>query len=127
MVSRKERLQSLVKVQRQLKAYHEMRHATFLADAQSAGAEAAEMMERAEAPSSLAALFPDVYARGIGNALRRQTVSTEKAKTEAAIVATETARTNMVEQAYKEARLLEEREKADRERLEALQRRKPAL
>lgn len=126
MASRTERLRSLVELQRQLKAYHQMRHATFVAEAQSAGAEAAEIMAQADAPSSLAALFPDIYARGVGNALKRQTANLEKAHIEAAAVATETARTNIVEQAYKEARMLEDREKAEKEQLEAIQRPKPA-
>jgi hypothetical protein len=124
MGSRKERLRNLVRVQHQLKAFHEMRHAVFVAEAQSAGAEAAEIMARTGEPASLLDIFPDVYARSIGKALARQTISAENARSEATRVAVQTARTNIVERAYHEARLLEDRKISDKERLEAIQRSK---
>lgn len=123
--SRIERLRNLVAVQQQLKAFHEMRHAGHVAQAHAAGAEAAEIMARADAPESLSALFPDVYARGVFGAKARQEASAAKAAAEAARVATETARTNMVERSYRDASMQEERETADKDRLETLQRAKP--
>lgn len=124
MASRLDRLKNLVAVQRQLKALHEMRHAGHVAQAHAAGAEAAEIMARADAPESLSNLFPDVYARGVFGALARQETSTELAAAEAERIAMETARTNMVERSYRDARMQEERETADKDRLEALQRAK---
>jgi hypothetical protein len=72
MASRTERLKKLVEVQEQLKAFHEMRRATALAEAAAAGREAAELAARFDAPDSLTDLFPDLYARGVERALRRQ-------------------------------------------------------
>lgn len=126
MPSRLDRLQNLVAVQQQLKAFHEMRHAAHLAQAQAAAADAAEIMARAEAPDSLSTLFPDVYSRGVAGALARSQASTEQAAAEAARVATQTARTNIAERSYREARVEEERQTADKERLDALQRAKPS-
>ena len=119
MTTRKDRLRKLVKVQEQLKALHETRHATFLTAA-AAEAEAKELVERFDADQSLAGLFPDLYHRRIANALVRQEASLESAKREAALIATATARTNMVERAYKDVRRRDERERSDRERLDLI-------
>ncbi|TJW81833.1 MAG: hypothetical protein E5V92_23610 [Mesorhizobium sp.] len=56
----------------------------------------------------------------IANALDRQKQSLESARQEAAMVATATARTNMVERAYKDVRRRDERERSDRERLDLI-------
>jgi hypothetical protein len=120
MTSRKDRLKKLVKVQEQLKALHETRHAGFLAAAVRAESEAKELIERFDSDSSLAGLFPALYHRRITDALGRQKQSLEDAKQEASLVAAATARTNMVERAYKDVRRRDERERSDRERLDLI-------
>ena len=120
MTTRKDRLRKLVKVQEQLKALHETRHATFLTSAAAAEAEAKELVERFDADQSLAGLFPDLYHRRIANALVRQEANQESARQEAGLIATATARTNMVERAYKDVRRRDERERSDRERLDLI-------
>lgn len=120
MTTRRERLRKLVKVQEQLKALHETRHATFVAAAGAAEAEARELVEHFDADQSLASLFPDLYHRRIANALVRQEASLESARQEAGLIATATARTNMVERAYKDVRRRDERERSDRERLDLI-------
>jgi hypothetical protein len=122
MASRTERLRKLVEVQEQLKAFHEMRRATALAEAAAAGREAAELAARFDAPDSLADLFPDLYARGVERALRRQDRKLASAETEAGHVATQTARTNMVERSWREAARADERHAEDRATLEAVER-----
>ncbi|RWX58286.1 hypothetical protein EN780_37260, partial [Mesorhizobium sp. M4B.F.Ca.ET.089.01.1.1] len=72
MTTRKERLRKLVKVQEQLKALHETRHATFVAAAGAAEAEARELVEHFDADQSLAGLFPDLYHRRIPHPPVRQ-------------------------------------------------------
>ncbi|RRI07882.1 hypothetical protein EH240_01195 [Mesorhizobium tamadayense] len=120
MTSRKDRLRKLVKVQEQLKALHETRHAGFLSAAAAAESEAKELIEHFDTDSSLAGLFPELYHRRIANALGRQKQSLEDARQEAALIATATARTNMVERAYKNVRRRDERERSDRERLDLI-------
>lgn len=120
MTSRKDRLKKLVKVQEQLKALHETRHAGFLAAAVRAELEAKELIERFDTDSSLAGLFPALYHRRITDALGRQKQSLDDAKQEASLIATATARTNMVERAYKDVRRRDERERSDRERLDLI-------
>jgi hypothetical protein len=122
MTSRTDRLRKLVEVQEQLKAFHEMRRANALAEAAAAGREAAELAARFDAPDSLTDLFPDIYARGIERALRRQDQRLASARVEAGHVATQTARTNMVERSWREATRAEERQAEDRATLEAVER-----
>jgi hypothetical protein len=122
MASRAERLRKLVEVQEQLKAFHEMRRATALAEAAAAGREAAELAARFDAPDSLTDLFPDLYARGVERALRRQDQKLASAGIEADRVATQTARTNMVERSWREAVRADERQAEDRATLEAVER-----
>jgi hypothetical protein len=124
MTTRKDRLKKLVKVQEQLKALHETRHAGFLAVAARAESEARELIERFDTDSSLAGLFPALYHRRITDALGRQRQNLEDAKQEAALIATATARTNMVERAYRDVRRRDERERSDRERLDLISQRK---
>jgi hypothetical protein len=121
MATRKERLRKLVEVQEQLKALHETRRAGFLAEAAAADEEARAIAERFDAPDSLAALFPELYHNRIAGALARRDAGREDARREAALVATATARTNMVERAYRTARLEDERQRGDRERLEIIE------
>jgi hypothetical protein len=120
VTTRKDRLKKLVKVQEQLKALHETRHAGFLAAAVKAEAEAKDLIERFDTDKSLAGLFPALYHKRITDALGRQQQSLESARQEAALIATATARTNMVERAYKDLRRRDERERSDRERLDLI-------
>ena len=120
MTTRKDRLKKLVKVQEQLKALHETRHAGFLSAAAAAEAEARQLTAHFDADGSLAALFPELYHRRIANALERQKANLESARQEAALIATATARTNMVERAYKDVRRHDERQRSDRERLDLI-------
>jgi hypothetical protein len=124
MATRKERLRKLVEVQEQLKALHETRRAGFLAEAAAADEEARAIAERFDAPDSLAALFPDLYHNRIAGALARRDASVEAARREAGLIATATARTNMVERAYRTARREDERQRGDRERLELIEQRR---
>ena len=120
MTTRKDRLKKLVKVQEQLKALHETRHAGFLAAAVKAEAEAKELIEHFDTDNSLAGLFPALYHKRITDALGRQQQNLENARQEAALIATATARTNMVERAYKDVRRRDERDRSDRERLDLI-------
>ena len=123
MTDRVKRLKKLLTLQEQLKAMHELRHAGFVAGAVAARKEAAEIVDRFDADDSLSGLFPEVYHRRIGQALSREEANTRLATGEAAKVATATARTNMVERNYREARAADERERGDRERLEIISQR----
>ena len=120
MTSRKDRLKKLVKVQEQLKALHETRHAGFLSAAANAEAEARKIVEHFDTDTSLANVFPELYHRRIANALEQQKANLENARQEAALIATATARTNMVERAYKDERRRDERERSDREWLDLI-------
>lgn len=121
MTTRKDRLKKLVKVQEQLKALHETRRAGFLAAASTAGQETAELMQRFDAEGSLSVLFPELYHRRIAEAADRQVQNLESARREAGLLASATARTNMVERAYRTARRDDERQKSDRDRLELIE------
>lgn len=126
MTDRVKRLKKLLVLQEQLKAMHELRHAGFVAGAVAAEKEAAELVDRFNAEESMSALFPDVYHRRIGAALSREDANRKAATSEAAKVATATARSNMVERTYRDARAADERERGDRERLDIIgQRLKP--
>jgi hypothetical protein len=122
LTSRKQRLQKLVKVQGQLKALHETRHAGYLVTATAAGKEAAELADRFDAEGSLSAMFPEIYHGRIGKALARRQENTALARLEAEKLAAATARTNMVEKAYRQARRRDDRDSADRERLDIIER-----
>jgi hypothetical protein len=121
MTARKDRLRKLLHVQEQLKALHETRRAGFVAKAASADEEAKELIARFDQPDSLSGLFPDVYNRRIANAFVERDINAGLARAETARVATATARTNMVEKAWREALRWDEREKGDRERLEIIE------
>ena len=121
MTTRRERLKKLVAVQEQLKALHETRHAGLLAAAASAAREAGELAERIDQAGSMSGLFPDLYHRRIDRALARESENRGLAREEADRVATATARTNMVERAYRDERRKDERIKGDSERLEMIE------
>jgi hypothetical protein len=126
VTTRVQQLKKLLTLQEQLKAMHELRHAGFLAEAVAAKKEATEIVDRFNSEDSLSALFPEVYHRRIGSALSREETNTKLAAGEAAKVATATARTNMVERNWREARAADERERGEKERLEIIgQRLKP--
>jgi hypothetical protein len=126
MTTRKEGLRKLVIVQERLKALHETRHAAHLAAAASAGQEAEELAARFDAQESMSVLFPEVYSRRISQALARQEQNLLLAREEAGRIATATARTNMVERAYRDIRRQDDRDHADRERLETIERKRPS-
>lgn len=120
MTSRVDRLKKLLAVQEQLKALHETKHAGFIAAAAAAKRDAEELVDRFNADDLLSGLFPDVYHRRIGAALGSETANLALAREEAARIAAATARTNRVEDAYRDARRQDEREKGDRERLDII-------
>lgn len=122
MTSRADRLKRLVRLQEQIKALHETRHATHLSEAAAARKDAAELVEALNAASPLPGLFPDIYNRRIGAAMEREDAEMRSARKEAEHVSTATQRTNIVERAYREAFRLEEREAAEKEQLEAVER-----
>ncbi|MET3791632.1 hypothetical protein [Aquamicrobium terrae] len=121
MTPRTRRLKKLVKVQDQLKALHEMRHAMHLAAAAAAKREAEELVAGFDAPGSLSSLFPEVYHRRIADAVTRAGTELEMAHGEAAQLATATARTNMVQRDYREARRADERRLAERTLLDLIE------
>jgi hypothetical protein len=126
VTARVQRLKKLLTLQEQLKAMHELRHAGFVSQTIAAKKDAEELVERFNAADSLSGLFPDVYHRGIGSALSREDRNRQAADSEAGKVATASARANMVERAWRDARTAQERERGDRERLEIIgQRLKP--
>lgn len=118
MTSRKDRLRKLVTVQEQLKSLHETRRAGFLVAAGAAHEEAADLARSADAEGSLAALFPDLYQRRIAAALAREQTNLMDARLEATRVAEATLRTNMVDKAHRALARQDERDAADRERLD---------
>jgi hypothetical protein len=121
MTTRRERLRKLVEVQEQLKALHETRRASLLAEAADADEEARTLAERFDADDSLAALFPDIYHNRIAGALARRDARLAAARLETGLLATATARTNMVERAYQTERRADERQRGDRERLDLIE------
>jgi 3-hydroxy-3-methylglutaryl CoA synthase len=124
-LTRRERLKKLAAVQEQLKAFHEMRHATFRAEAIAAESEADALRARFDDKGSMSSLFPEIYHRRIEQALQRAAKNLALAEEEIARVAAATARTNMVERAYRSVKREEERARGDRERLELIARGRP--
>jgi hypothetical protein len=124
MTTKEQRLKKLVHVQEQLKAFHEMRYASFRSQALAAESEAKALRERFDAADSMSALFPEVYHKRIEREIERKAQNLSLAEQEVAYVATATARTNMVERAYRDARREEQRTRGDRERLEMIQRKR---
>lgn len=121
MTPRTRRLKKLVKVQEQLTALHEMRHAMHLAAASAATREAQELAAGFDAPGSFSALFPEVYNRRISDALARAGEERGKAGDEAARLASATARANMAERAYRQARRADERRMEERTLLDLIE------
>jgi DNA-binding transcriptional regulator YdaS (Cro superfamily) len=73
----------------------------------------------------LSALFPEIFHRRIDQAVMRAAGNINLAQEEAGRVAAATARTKMVERAYREVSRQDERSRTDRERLEMIARGKP--
>lgn len=119
-MNRKDRLKKLASVQEQLKAFHEMRYASFRAEASAAESDADALRARFDANDSMSTMFPEVYYRGIEKAIERAATNLSLAENEASLVAAATARTNMVERAYRTARQEDERTRSDRERLDMI-------
>ena len=122
MTTRKDRLKKLVHVQEQLKAFHEMRYASYRSEAASAESEANQLRQRFDEAGPMSALFPEVYHKRIERALERAAKNLTLAEQEATHLAAATARTNMVERAYRDVKREEERVQGDRERLEMIMR-----
>lgn len=122
MEPRSKRLKRLVNLQEQIKSLHEMKRANHLSQANAARKDADELLKALNAQSPLPGLFPDIYNRRIGTAIDTEERETQHANREAGKVATATARTKMVEQAWREAAQLEERASDDKERLEIVER-----
>ena len=122
MVKESRRIARLIAVQNRLKAYHEMRHAALLGQAREAEREAHEVSARKEGGNSLAQVFPEIYDRSIARSLARRDRSRAEAAAEAGKVATQSARANMLEKAYRAASGAEEREAQEREGLEIVER-----
>ena len=120
MTTRKDRLKKLVHVQEQLKALHEMRYASYRAQASAAESEANDLRQRFDEASTMSSLFPEIYHKRIERALESAAKNLTLAEKEATQVAAATARTNMVERAYRDVKREEERVRGDRERLEAI-------
>lgn len=122
MGSRADRLKRLVRLQEQMKALHQTRHATHLSQAAAARQDAAELIEALGSPSPMPGLFPDIYHRRIGAAVDREAREMRRAEKEAGNVSTATARVSIVERAWRDAFRLEEREAAEKDQLEAVER-----
>lgn len=122
MASRRDRLKKLVVVQEQLKALHETRHAGFVANAIAAEAEAQSLSNSFDSTDGISQLFPELYYSRIKAAIDKKQLNLGLANVEVGKIATATARTNMVERAYRDVRRQDERDSADRERLEIIER-----
>lgn len=122
MESRAGRLKRLIRLQKQIKGLHETRHAQHLTEAQKARQDAAELLDSLNRASPMPGLFPDIYNRCIGAAVAREEHEKVLAQEEAKLVAAATARTKRVEEAWREAAQLEEREEEEKARLEIIER-----
>lgn len=122
MKNRADRLKRLVKVQEQIKALHEMRHAQHLAQAAEAERETSALTEAMNADSPMPGLFPDLYNRRIVASVEQRRRSAEMAREEASRVAMASARENLVIRAYSDALRMEDRARAEREQLEHVER-----
>lgn len=122
MNPRIKRLRQLIELQQQMKSIREIRHADLRREAAAAEQEAASLMEGFGQQSPIANLFGDLYTKRIGAALSRKDEKDRLAREEAARIAAETARANIVKRYYQEALRQEERTEAEKETLEALTR-----
>ncbi|WP_367718137.1 hypothetical protein AB2N04_07835 [Nitratireductor sp. GISD-1A_MAKvit] len=119
---RQKRLQKLVLVMQRLKNFHQAQHAAHLAAAAAAENEAKSIGETLDDGTLMSELFPELYHRRASNALERSRASSERARHEARNVLEADARGDALTRAYREASELAERNDADRERLEFIER-----
>ncbi|MBO6718595.1 MAG: hypothetical protein JJ913_11615 [Rhizobiaceae bacterium] len=104
------RLTKLVKVQRQIQALHETRHATHLANAMSAERDAHELIQRFDGGTPMSALFPDLYHQRISRAFAIREEEHALANQEVARAVAATLRADKVDRERREAgRALEEK------------------
>lgn len=122
MAGKSERLRHLVELQKKVTEIHEMRRANFLAQAAAADREAQEILE-ARSEGSMSNLFPEVYSRFVEKAIARGRENEALARAEGLKVATETARTNIIERSWREALREEERKAEERAALDAVEQR----
>lgn len=122
MAGKSERLRHLVELQKKVTEIHEMRRANFLAQAAAADREAKEILE-ARSEGSMSNLFPEVYSRFVEKAIARGRENEALARAEGLKVATETARTNIIERSWREALREEERKAEERAALDAVEQR----
>lgn len=122
MSPRTKRLRQLIELQQQMKAIREMRHADLRREAVAAEQEAAALMAGVENQSPIASLFGDLYTKRIGAALSRKDEKDRLAHEEAARIASEKARANVVKRYYQEALRKEERMAAEEETLDSISR-----
>lgn len=125
MSERTKRLRQLMDLQKQLKAIHEMRHADLRREAAAAEEEAASLMAGVQQQSPISSLFGDLYTKRIGAALTRKDEKDRLARQEAAKIASENARANIVKRYYQEAVRQAERTAAEKETLESVTRQAP--
>ena len=120
---RLKRLTKLVKVQRQVQALHETRHATHIANANSAEREAHELIEGFDRGTPVSELFPDIYHQRISRAFAARDEQQSLARDEAARTVAATLRADKVDEARRLAgRAIEEKDE-QRNRLEHAARR----
>ncbi|MGE0500380.1 MAG: hypothetical protein AB7I79_01860 [Rhizobiaceae bacterium] len=123
MKQRLSRLAGLHDAQRRLQAVHEARHATLLAAAARAEAEVADLRARADADTSLARVFPELYSRHIAAALDRAAESRALAVQQAASVAEATLRSDRLADLARIARRDDERHADERTAQEIVEQR----
>jgi uncharacterized coiled-coil DUF342 family protein len=123
---RLKRLTKLVQVQRQIKALHETRHATHMANANAAEQEARDLVERFDSGTSMSSLFPDLYHQRIARSFAARDAYRELATEEAQKIISATLRADRVEKAQREAGKTLEEKAEQRQRLELATRRNPA-
>jgi uncharacterized coiled-coil DUF342 family protein len=122
---RLKRLTKLVQVQRQIKALHENKHASHLANASEADQEARDLVERFDSGTSMSSLFPDLYHQRISRSFAARDEYQDLAAQEARKVVAATLRANRVERAQREAGKTLEEKAEQRQRLELAARRNP--
>jgi hypothetical protein len=122
MESRAGRLKRLIRLQEQIKSLHETRHANHLTQAANARADANDLLDSLNKASPLPGLFPEMYNRRIGAAVDLEQRETQMAEQERVNVATATARTKRVQQAWREAAMIEQRAAEEKEQLEIIER-----
>ncbi len=125
--SRVDRLRKVLELQEQLKKLHETRHALHLAEASAAEREAAAISERIGAGGSLSEVFPEVYHRRVARANERRSEELASAGREAQRVAQASARSDIAERGYRDARRQDERMRAERDQLEEVERRSASM